>query len=316
MKNLFSTLSFFLLLLNFATAQIASKGFNFQGYARNSDGSAMSGQTITAQFTIYPKGGSTEYQEQQTVTTDAYGVFQAVIGSSTNPIVGLFQNIQFSQKNYMLRVEVKSGTGSFVTINDTELLSVPYAKQADNGVPPGTILPFAGPKSKIPVGYLACDGASITASAYPNLFAAIGNSWGGSGATFNVPDLRGYFLRGVSDGTGSDPDRTSRTAQNTGGNTGDNVGTVQGDAHRSHNHGGTTGNAGAHNHTNGNYNRILQFNGVNTVSAVDNNAGSSEAELTSSAPLVAAPDHTHTISSDGGNENRPKNASVFYIIKY
>lgn len=65
------------------------------------------------------------------------------------------------------------------------------------GVPIGTILPYAG--STAPEGTLMCNGAAISRSTYAELFAAISTTWGaGDGeTTFNVPDLRGYFIRGV-----------------------------------------------------------------------------------------------------------------------
>lgn len=42
-------------------------------------------------------------------------------------------------------------------------------------------------------GWLYCDGASYSTALYPNLFAAIGYAFGGSGASFNVPDYRERF---------------------------------------------------------------------------------------------------------------------------
>lgn len=56
-----------------------------------------------------------------------------------------------------------------------------------NPFPPGLILPFGG--TVAPAGYLACDGASYAADDYPELYAAIGYYFGGSGANFNVPNL-------------------------------------------------------------------------------------------------------------------------------
>ncbi|OUO94816.1 phage tail protein [Cloacibacillus sp. An23] len=55
---------------------------------------------------------------------------------------------------------------------------------------------FAGPE--IPEGYLYCDGSEVNRNVYKELFAAIGTTWGaGDGAdTFNIPDLRGIFVRG------------------------------------------------------------------------------------------------------------------------
>ena len=65
------------------------------------------------------------------------------------------------------------------------------------GVPIGTILPYAG--NTAPEGTLMCNGAAISRTTYAELFAAIGTTWGAGDeeTTFNVPDLRGYFIRGV-----------------------------------------------------------------------------------------------------------------------
>lgn len=65
------------------------------------------------------------------------------------------------------------------------------------GVPIGTILPYAG--STAPEGTLVCNGAEVSRTTYAELFAAIGTTWGAGDeeTTFNVPDLRGYFIRGV-----------------------------------------------------------------------------------------------------------------------
>lgn len=60
----------------------------------------------------------------------------------------------------------------------------------------GFIKPFA--RNTVPDGYLYCDGSAVSRTTYSELFAAIGTIYGaGDGSTtFNVPDLRGYFLRG------------------------------------------------------------------------------------------------------------------------
>lgn len=68
---------------------------------------------------------------------------------------------------------------------------VPFAQ-----VPTGSILAFAG--ATAPAGYLPCDGSRVSRTTYSALFAVIGTSFGqGDGSTtFNVPDLRGMFVRG------------------------------------------------------------------------------------------------------------------------
>jgi hypothetical protein len=62
-------------------------------------------------------------------------------------------------------------------------------------VPPGTMIQFAG--NTPPSGYLACDGQSYAVASYPNLHAAIGYTYGGSGPNFNVPDCRGLVMVGA-----------------------------------------------------------------------------------------------------------------------
>ncbi len=83
------------------------------------------------------------------------------------------------------------------TVN-AQLTLLTTAAQA--AVPSGTIIDFAG--TSAPIGFLACDGASYLAATYPNLFTAIGYTWGGSGANFNVPDLSRSVTMG-SGGTGT-----------------------------------------------------------------------------------------------------------------
>ena len=67
--------------------------------------------------------------------------------------------------------------------------------------PVGTILNYAAATS--PSGWLICDGSAIPRTTYADLFTAISTIWGvGDGSsTFNLPDLRGAFLRGSGTGT-------------------------------------------------------------------------------------------------------------------
>lgn len=80
-------------------------------------------------------------------------------------------------------------------------------------VPSGTVLYFAG--SAAPAGWLKANGAAVSRTAYAALFAAIGTTYGaGDGrSTFNLPDLRGEFLRGWDDGRGVDTGRVFGSAQ-------------------------------------------------------------------------------------------------------
>lgn len=86
-----------------------------------------------------------------------------------------------------------------------------------SGVKAGTVAHFAA--SSAPAGWLKANGAAVSRTLYAGLFAAIGTTYGaGDGATtFNLPDLRGEFLRGLDDGRGVDAARaigSPQSAQN------------------------------------------------------------------------------------------------------
>ena len=165
-----------------------------------------------------------------------------------------------------------------------------------NLVPAGTILPFGG--AAAPGGYVVCDGSSLLrAGVYAKLFSAIGTVWGtADGTHFNVPDLRGRFMRGHDNGAAVDPDAASRTASNTGGETGDKVGTIQLDAVQGHEHTART--------------MLESIAGV----GLDSGTYQYVHEVTD---FIGSP------TTDGINgtprttsETRPVNACVNYIIKY
>lgn len=163
-------------------------------------------------------------------------------------------------------------------------------KASDRTIPTGTVVPFAGPASQVPAGWLLCDGAELDRLAYADLFAVIGTAHGhGDGATtFQLPDYRGMFLRGVDHGRTVDPDRTAR-GNFPGGHVGDAVGSYQQDTFQRHGH------------------------SLGAFGLCD--AGTPNGGL---FPLVniLAGCRARTVSSlVGGNETRPHNIYVNYIIK-
>lgn len=83
-------------------------------------------------------------------------------------------------------------------------LGVDSKASTDTHAPAGKVSHFAG--SAAPAGWLKANGAAISRTAYAALFAAIGTTYGaGDGFnTFNLPDLRGEFIRGWDDGRGVD----------------------------------------------------------------------------------------------------------------
>lgn len=171
-------------------------------------------------------------------------------------------------------------------------------------MPTGAVLPYMGASS--PSGYLLCNGATISRSVYSALFAVIGVSSGsGDGSTtFVLPDFRGEFLRGLDGTRGLDPDSASRTAAASGGNSGNNLGSVQQSAFASHNHGV---NDPTHFHQ--------EFAGVDSGGAqivINKSIGEGNTGTVNTTGSAAT---GISIQSAGGNETRPINVYVNYIIR-
>lgn len=204
-------------------------------------------------------------------------------------------------------------------------------------LPTGIVSPFAGPSSDVPSGWLYCNGAAVSRSTYAALFAVLGVTHGqGDGSTtFNLPDYRGRFLRGVDGGTGRDADAAGRTAMGTGGNTGDNVGSVQGHAFQTHTH---TQNAHTHTQNSHNHNLVarrytenatVNHNQLSVTSEVASASTYSSGSVQYSSSAIGAQTATNqnttavnqnaaatgTHAQATANETRPVNANVNWIIK-
>lgn len=83
--------------------------------------------------------------------------------------------------------EISDGTVKWIVETLVNKEYVDQAIGALDAIPVGTILPFSG--NTIPEGFLACNGAGISASTYAALYAVIGNTYGGDTTTFNLPLL-------------------------------------------------------------------------------------------------------------------------------
>ena len=91
---------------------------------------------------------------------------------------------------------------------------IPFDGSKDiNATPAGAVQFFA--MDTAPVGWLKANGAAVSRTSYASLYAAIGTRFGaGDGkTTFNLPDLRGEFLRAYDEGRGVDDGRQLGTTQ-------------------------------------------------------------------------------------------------------
>jgi len=335
-------------LSRLAIGQSVPNLINYQGRLTDQTGAALAPGPYSLQFRLWdsPSVSSANliWGQQQNVTVQSNGVFNVILGThGATAISGAAVNdltFAFYGTNRFLGVEVISSNGLQVTapteiVPRQQLLSTPFAINAGNGNPPGTIMAFAG--VLIPPGWLACDGRPVEITKYPDLWNAIGTAWGDgtawffpdsaaqplpSGTGFNLPDLRGLFLRGVSGVTnryfGShnmDQDKSGRQAMNNGGNVGDAVGSLQSWAMQMHTHkdsghihgvspaGGTVGTS------------AWGGNGGNQVTAPSNPAALG---ITTGFATLADPVDSGTGAGTPflSYETRPVNAYVNYIIKY
>jgi microcystin-dependent protein len=140
----------------------------------------------------------------------------------------------------------------------------------------GSVSAFAMPTP--PAGWLVCDGSAISRTEYADLFETIGTVWGAGDdvTTFNLPDLRGEFVRGFDAGRGVDTDRVFAS--------------IQSDEIKAHDHVsiGRSFNAGAPYTTIGEYG--IWPNGNDSP-------------------------NQYRTSSEGGLETRPRNIAMTYAIK-
>lgn len=156
-------------------------------------------------------------------------------------------------------------------------------------VPSGQISMYGG--SSAPSGYLLCDGAAVSRTTYAALFTAISTTFGtGDGSTtFNVPDIRGIFVRGAG---------THGTLTNANGTAfSGTLGTQQNDKMQGHAHSGN-------------------FPQVNGSHANDAGTGTLYGTGSTNSASIGNP------STDGANgtprtgtETNPANISLTYIIK-
>jgi microcystin-dependent protein len=182
------------------------------------------------------------------------------------------------------------------------ILPVPYAI---NGVPPGTIVAF-GADNNVPTGWLLCAGSQVSRTTYARLFATIGTTWGaGNGSnTFHLPDLRAMFLRGANltrQDEYQDPDNLLRMASANGTNNGNVVGSFQKDDFERHRHSYSDSTPVG-----------TAVSGAIEVDVYD--TGSNDSIYKDDVSRQTG--YTAGSLGNGGNETRPQNAYVNYIIKY
>jgi len=148
-------------------------------------------------------------------------------------------------------------------------------------VPAGSVIYYAADAA--PTGFLKANGAAVSRSTYSALFTAIGTTFGsGDGSsTFNVPDLRGEFMRGWDDGRGIDSSRS--------------FGSSQADEIESHTH------------------NMFSSADAGSINAIPNSRYAGHLYNQHSTTSVA---NSGSSGPTGGTETRPRNIALLACIKY
>lgn len=274
----------------FAQANVTSSAISVQGIARNDQSNAVVNSTIAVTAELYyfnstaPTTPVTILSRSGNITTDAFGLFAYVVDISSSDFVRV--------SNSEAWIKISSGG---VTFAQEKLMTVPYAIHAQNGVPTGSIMPYAG--TTAPAGWLLADGRAIpSGDQYTALKAIFGT---------NVPDLKGMFLRGAGTNTNTVYAGPALKATQT-------------DELKSHLHAaGTlaTSSAGNHRHSRTTNDQASgDGDGAIAWNNMDNEALNNQTVYTDYAG-----DHTHIISGNtattGSTETRPVNYGINYIIK-
>jgi hypothetical protein len=116
-------LSFFAIALSINLCAQAPALIPYQAVARNAAGQPLANTNVNARFTIHDgsANGTSVWQELQTVSTSALGLFTAQLGSNVS-----LSSVNWAGGAKFMQVEVDLGNG-FVDIGTQQMLSVPYA---------------------------------------------------------------------------------------------------------------------------------------------------------------------------------------------
>ena len=231
--------------------------------------------------------------------------------SSGSPFVSLKSPSSLSG-NVDLTLPSSIVSGGFMQTDGSGNLSF----QVVAGVPSGAVFCIA--VASVPSGYLECNGAAVSRTTYAALFAVIGTQYGaGNGSsTFNIPDLRGEFIRGFDNGKGTDSGRSIASSQS--------------DQNKQHNH-SASGSVGDHRHayafaqgSGGGVGNDFAGSGINSVTQsggrlaeLEQGGGNDGQDLRG---FTANTDNTQpslsvSVGNDGGGETRPRNIAMMYVIK-
>jgi len=252
------------------TTQIATTAFVVSSYLPLTGGTVTGNVTLNAQSDIrFADADSSNYVALQAPTTVAANLTLTLPAADGSNGQALTTN--------------GSGALAFATIG---------------GVPTGAVFYFAA--STAPTGFLKADGAAVSRTTYAALFAVTGTTYGaGDGnTTFNLPDLRGEFIRGWDDARGIDASRA--------------FGSAQSDLTKLVSHTHNTTFVGSNNANNPYTNAYGSLQPIEQNYVGGNTGGDNPQDISYFNFNIA----TGAPSTAGGAETRPRNVALLACIKF
>jgi microcystin-dependent protein len=292
---------------------------------------------IVANFAALPSSGLTINDAYITEDTGDLYVWSGSLWNNVGPIVGP-QGEQGDQGPQGIQgiqgIQGEQGEQGDQGIQGIQGIQGPQGDQGIQGigVASGVISQFAG--STAPTGYLLCEGQSVSTTTYADLFAVIGYTYGGSGSSFAIPNLKGripvgrdstqteFDVLGESGGAKTVPLAVANIPGHTHSGT---TGTVSSD----HSHTITIAAVGSHTHTVTAVNSrssitrasgTVSFLGPDPSTSITSSSSGAHTPTGSSGGISA--NHTHAFTTDNGSgtsgtahQNLQPYIVVNYIIK-
>ena len=291
--------------------------------ATNINSGTLAKERLPASIDADTLGNAATATSLKTAVTINSVTFSGLSGITVDPYVE--QDNTSNATKYLTFVD--SSSESYQRMNiDTSLAYNPSTKVLNVSVSSdvsevGKISMFA--RNTAPPGYLKCNGAAISRTVYADLFASIGTTFGeGDGSTtFNIPDLRGEFIRGWDDERGVDTSRVFGSWQGGQNVSHTHTATVSSNAHTHTWSGTTSSDSHSHTYTKNSSTFTSQSQGSSYASTWYGSATgttSADAHTHTVSGTTSSDSHAHTVTNaaSGGTEVRVRNLAMLYCIKY
>lgn len=235
-----------------------------------------------------------------------------------SPVEANFNSVQdYINQEVVTRDGATAMTGQLRLVGNPEnVLDAAPKQYVDAVLPIGLILMYGGTGAPPGGKWALCNGASLSTAEWPELFAILGYSHGGSGGNFNLPNLGGRMPIGVTAVAPAVPlgstggSRHATLVSHAHANDHDHPQVNSGNQSANHTHttpnhqhilGGSTGSAGSHSHSAGPFDFYKSFLGGGVLDINDGGPGTG---FTLENDTASVGNHTHTLPAETGNADR------------